>query len=220
MQKYAFVKHLCISAALLIPALFTPSSAHAALATFENFPEGSLGSSFTDPVSGIEFFLPTSSSNFFVDFATQINGVALPPLLPTSYLTGSSFKAGNDGHLGVDFGFTAELPEPTTTLVMDLIYADTDDAALDFLWATPSGEQSELLLPLGNSAPFDGHAVKTHFVGTFDTPIQFFTVSSNVAIGYDNIGAPEPGMLPMFVTGLMLFACRRRNSARLARCSV
>jgi hypothetical protein len=93
-----------------------------ATATFENFNEGdSFTPSFTDPLSGIQFFTSSAAgnTNLVIEYANSTSWTA-PMFQNNKYLTGNGYSPGNGASLGAQFGFNATLPQLARSVELDI----------------------------------------------------------------------------------------------------
>jgi len=95
-----------------------------AVATFEEYGEGSLGTSFTESHSGIVFTDPRynlGASLFSIEYGSYDPPYNFP-MFPGNYLTVAASSPGPDAALGGGASFTATFPFPTTRVEMDVLY--------------------------------------------------------------------------------------------------
>jgi len=164
------------------------------IATFENFPEGPLGSWFVDPISGIIFTNPIESSapsTFSVDYGLTA------PISPNHFLLGPNYSPGLGIGFTFGFGFTFILPTPATSVQMDEIYGSLLDSSLQVRGYSINGTQvlnTNILLPVTGL----GKTVVLHSVVGPVAPISKVVVTlPNGSAGFDNIGVPPLGAPPL-----------------------
>jgi hypothetical protein len=183
--------------------------ARAVTATFENFDGGSLGNSFTDPLSGITFSDPTFPQN---DFSIQYAGAwpTMPSMTPGHYLVGAGYSSDGGLILASGFGLTATLPSLARTLSMDVGYGNFDDGHL----RVDALDSADNIVATVDVFPPVESFVEMHVqLESANVDIhKFRTTATDLAVGYDNIAfdVPEP-MLAGLGGVLILF---RRASKR------
>jgi hypothetical protein len=194
--------------------LISEFSADAQLATFENFPEGPIGLSFVDPLSGITFtdgIYNFGQATFCVDYGAS---PVLPPVLPGNHLTGGGYSSGPGVGLGAGFGFTFILPTPSPYVQMDALYFPQSSAGNMTITGYSSGGQllasANVPLPVGSSA-----LMVIHPTLSSDLPMSRIVVTtpSNFAVGFDNVGVPEPSCAVLILVGAGIWTIRKRQKS-------
>jgi hypothetical protein len=159
------------------------------VATFESFSEGSIGTWFLDPASGIIF--TNGIDNFGPSvFSVDYGGPTNPPVTPGNYLTGSAYGLGPAIGMTTGFGFTFVLPTPSTCVQMDEFYGSTFAFSIGVRGYSTNGQQVlQTNIPL--SIAFPKLAV-IHSVLVSAAPMSRVVVitPSNAGVGFDNVGAP------------------------------
>ena len=191
-----------VGVVLCVGLLITEFCANAQVATFENFSEGPIGLSFVDPLSGITFTAGVynfGQATFCVDYGA---GPVLPPVLPGNHLTGGGYSAGPGVGLGAGFGFTFILPTPSPYVQMDALYFPQSSAGnITITGYSSSGQQvAQANIPLPVAFP---GLIVIHPTLSSATPMSRFVVTtpSNFAIGFDNVGVPEPCCAALMLVG-------------------
>ena len=173
-------------------------------AAFENYAAGTdLGTSFTDPLSGIAFSDPTPPHLFFI-------GNGLPEFGRGNDLAGGD--GGAEGYLG----FVATLP------------FTSDQVSVDIAWSgTPPGS-SGITLEGFNGLNAAGALITQQTISNAADPytlqinsnqynINSFKVEVDaVSAAYDNISytiLPEPSQISCLIAGASFFVMRRRATA-------
>lgn len=202
-----------IRIAALIACAAAVSSANAQIVTFEDYPEGFIGSSFTDPATGIHF----SNSTQGIFSIEESGSPAEPGWFDGKYLGGSAYSPGptGSGRWG-NFGFSANLPD-AVHFISILVNAST-------LYSDFPGEvQLEAYRADGSFIALHHYEVTGFLLG------ETFTLSVNspnddidrislhvfgVFTAYDNIAlVPEPIALSVIVFCPVLL--RRQRSKLL-----
>ena len=184
----------------------------AILATFEGYPEGSLGSSFTESHSGIIFTNATYSGGptaFIAEYGDP--PFDLSPIFPGTILTTALAAPGPSVGLGGLAGFSATFPVPSTTVEMDVVFGSRNILGLTITGYSNANEDvAETTYSLSGT----GLTYK-HVVFTAPVPLKRIVVvpSGLAAYGFDNISIlPEPGAATLAIAASIFFA-RRRNTA-------
>ncbi|HTY88842.1 MAG TPA: hypothetical protein VMB80_15360 [Candidatus Acidoferrum sp.] len=201
---------------LCLGLLITEFSASAQLATFENISEGPLGTSFVDPLSGIAFtdgIYNFGQATFCVDYGAA---PVLPPVLPGNHLTGGGYSPGGGVGLGAGFGFTFILPAPSTFVQMDALYFQQSSAGN----MTITGYSSSGQLLASANVPLPGGSLGLsviHPTLSAAMPMSRIVVAtpSTFAVGFDNIGAPEPSGAALILVGTGIWILGKHKSGSL-----
>jgi len=192
---------LCVCIAMLVMGAGIRTDAavietQTALANFEDYPEGSVGTSFTESHSGIVFTNATyglGAGIFSVDYGNYGPPYNFP-IFPSNILTLAGASIGPTITLAGRAGFTATFPFPTTRVEMDVLYDSSFSPATlqitGFSTTNQQVAQTTYSLPTSNFTYL-------HEVFSSSSLMQKIVVSpsgSAVTVGYDNIliGIPEP----------------------------
>jgi hypothetical protein len=192
---------LCVCIAMLVMGAGIRTDAavietQTALANFEDYPEGLVGTSFTESHSGIVFTNATYSLGAGI-FSVDYGNYGPPynfPIFPSSILTLAGSSLGPTVSLAGRAGFTATFPFPTTKMEMDVIYSSSDGPSsltiTGFSNTNQQVAQTTYTLPRSNFT-------YVHEVFTAPSSMQKIVVvptGISAALGYDNIliGIPEP----------------------------
>jgi hypothetical protein len=187
----------------------------ALVATFEGYPPGLLGTSFTESHSGIVFTNPVyvlGPNQFVANYADPGPPFNLSPVLPSTILTVAALGSGQSLSLGGRAGFTATFPLLTPSVEMDVLYASFDGPAnltiTGFSSANQQVAQTTFVLP-ASTFTFK------HEIFNSPIPLQRIVVVPTglaVVTGYDNISipVPEPTTATMLLLGMLGCGWRRR----------
>jgi hypothetical protein len=201
----------CISAVVIFIGITTRATVPAVVATFEDYPEGFLGTSFTELHSGIVFTDGVYSRGpnvFSIEYGNYTPPNNLPGIVG-NYLTVAATGPGPGAAMGARAGFTATFPLLTTSVEMDVLYINPSQPAsltiTGFSNTNQQVAQTVYALPISNFA-------KVHKIFTSQIPLQKIVVSAvgnSVALGYDNISVPEPNVILLAAFGVAFCAIRR-----------
>ena len=197
--------------AVLCAGILSPQlNVRGQVATFENFSEGLIGSSFVDPLSGIAFSdaqYNLGAAVFAVEYGPTLS---VPPVLPGNCL-GGTYSPDTGFALEAGFRFTFTLPTPSTQVELDVIYGALMSAANINFFTYASGGQS---LFATNFALTTGSGLKViHPVIVSDTPMSKIVIGApnSMAFGYDNIAVPEPSTIGLTAIGIAAALVIRRR---------
>lgn len=177
---------------MLASGFVTEQTAVAQISTFENYPEGVIGTSFVDPASGILFSDPIYNFPGGV-FTIEHTDLSLPPDLPGNLLTGNGYSPGPALGLTAGFGFTFTLATPSADFQMDEVYgSESSPFSIQVVGYASNGQQvfqTSVLLP--DTSPGVDFL---HSVFESPTPVSkvVVTTPSSSVVGFDNIGVPIP----------------------------
>src|SRR5438045_3246942 len=128
MKNYQICFCAIVVASVIFQGLKARAIPPAAVATFDNYPEGTLGLSFIEPSTGIFFtdgFYASTPGVFNVEFGSYDPPYNFP-MFPGNYLTVGASSPGPGAALGGRARFTATFPVPTTSMEMDVLYSSSD----------------------------------------------------------------------------------------------
>ena len=181
---------------IVLSAFDGETGANGQVATFENFPEGVVGSgSFLDPTSGIVF---TNDNTAEAVFCVDHYGLVSPPALPSKLLTGKKWTPGGSVWLAAGFEFTCLLPNPSAYVQMDMIYASNSTLPTTVAGYAADGQQ---VLITNVMAPSVVGVSVLHLVCVSAAPMKRVVVDTPTyfTVAFDNVGAP-PVIESIFTT--------------------
>lgn len=183
------------------------STAHAGVATFDNFTEGDFFfGSFTDPVSGITFLDATGPDpgEFIIDFAE------VPGITTGNYLSSAGLAPGPGIALPLEFGFRGALPTPADEVLLRFAYGTDPGASMRL----EGFDADDNLIALTTLVPPSGAFLESSIsIESTLTNIHSFKVTpENLFVAYGLVEfVPEPTAAAA-VLGITLVALRSRRS--------